>query len=111
MLKILSNKSGSSPGSRKGLIVLEEKGLPYEQINTDPEYLPEGFENLNPNLRVSVLIDGDKNIFESDNIVDYLLRTYPGCQSTTAPLPPLAEGHQMVSYRQWSWKSAGAWQG
>ena len=56
MLKVLSNKFGSSPYSRKGLIVLEEKGLPYEQINTDPEFLPEGFkENMNPNLRVSIL--------------------------------------------------------
>ena len=57
MLKMLSNKSGSSPGSRKGLIVLEEKGLPYEQVNTDPEFLPEGFEKINPNLRVSVLTE------------------------------------------------------
>ncbi len=87
---MLSNKTGSSPYSRKGLIVLEEKGLPYEQVNTDPEFLPEGFENLNPNLRVSVLIDGDKSIFESDNIVDYLLRTYPDSESSSAQLPPLA---------------------
>ena len=89
---MLSNKFGSSPYSRKGLIVLEEKGLPYEQINTDPEFLPEGFkENMNPNLRASVLIDGDKKIFESDNIVDYLLRTYPDSKSPSAPLPPLAK--------------------
>ena len=91
MLKMLSNKCGSSPGSRKGLIVLEEKGLPYEQINTDPEFLPVGFEKINPNLRVSVLTDGDKHIFESDNIVDYLLRTYPDCSATPESLPPLAD--------------------
>ena len=57
MIKVLSNKTGSSPFSRKGLIVLEEKGLPYEQINTDPEFLPEGFGDVNPNLRTSVIID------------------------------------------------------
>lgn len=91
MLRILSNKFGSSPYSRKGLIVLEEKGLPYEQVNTDPEFLPEGFEKINPNLRVSVLTDGDRHIFESDNIVDYLLRTYPDCSATPESLPPLAD--------------------
>ena len=91
MLKMISNKTGTSPYSRKGLIVLEEKGLPYEQVNVDPEYLPDDFgETMNPNLRVSVLVDGDRNIFESDNIVDYLLRTYPDAMSPSAPTPPLA---------------------
>ena len=85
-----SNRSGNSPYSRKGQIVLEEKGLPYEKVNTDPEHLPEDFRLMNPNLRVSVLVDGDKRIFESDNIVDYLLRTYPGCMSVEGQ-PPLAE--------------------
>lgn len=91
VIKVLSNKSGSSPFSRKGLIVLEEKGLPYEQINTDPEHLPQGFGDLNPNLRTSLLIDGDKHVFESNNIVDYLLRTYPGSRSATPSSPPLIE--------------------
>ena len=91
MIKIYSNKFGSSPFSRKGLIILEEKGLPYEQINIDPEFLPTGFGEMNPNLRASLLIDGDEHVFESNNIVDYLLRMYPGCQSETPSLPPLAE--------------------
>lgn len=90
MMKMYSNSRGTSPYSRKGLIVLEEKGLAYEQINTPPHDLPEGFGKLNPNLRVSLLIDGDKRIFESDNIVDYLLRAYPGCKSPEGE-PPLAE--------------------
>ena len=37
-----------------------------------------------------MLVDGDKTIFESDNIVDYLLRTYPGCRSVEGQ-PPLAD--------------------
>ena len=41
------------------------------------EFLPDGFDSMNPNLRASLLIDQDQMIFESDNIVDYLLRTYP----------------------------------
>lgn len=90
MMTLHSNRFGDSPYSRKGQIVLEEKGLPYEKININPEHLPDGFRLLNPNLRVSVLVDGDKRIFESDNIVDYLLRTYPGCTSIQGQ-PPLAE--------------------
>ena len=91
MIKVITNKYASSPYSRKGLIVLEEKGLPYEQENIDPEFLPDGFELMNPNLRASLLIDKDQIIFESDNIVNYLLQTYPEERSTDAPDPPLAE--------------------
>ena len=89
-MTVYSNKKGTSPYSRKGLIVLEEKGLPYEKLNTDPQFLPEGFGKLNPALRVSLLIDGDQHVFESDNIVDYLLRTYPGSNPPPGE-PPLAE--------------------
>ena len=46
---------------------------------------------MNPNLRASLLIDQDQMIFESDNIVDYLLQTYPGERSADAPDPPLTE--------------------
>jgi len=91
MIKVITNKYASSPYSRKGIIVLEEKGLPYEQKNIDPEFLPDGFGSMNPNLRASLLIDQDQMIFESDNIVDYLLRTYPGERSADAPDPPLTE--------------------
>ena len=90
MMTVYSNKKGTSPYSRKGLIVLEEKGLPYEKLNTDPQFLPEGFGKLNPALRVSLLIDGDQHVFESDNIVDYLLRTYPRSKPPPGE-PPLAE--------------------
>ena len=43
---------------------------------------------MNPNLRASLLMDQDQMIFESDNIVDYLLRTYPGERSADAPDRP-----------------------
>ena len=91
MIKVITNKYASSPYSRKGIIVLEEKGLPYQQENIDPEHLPDGYELINPNLRASLLIDQDQMIFESDEIVDYLLRTYPGERSPDAPDPPLTE--------------------
>ena len=91
MIKVITNKYASSPYSRKGIIVLEEKGLPYQQENVDPEFLPSGFESMNPNLRASLLIDQDQMIFESDNIVDYLLRAYPGERSRDAPAPHISE--------------------
>lgn len=90
MMTLYSNRRGDSPYSRKAQVILEEKGLPYEKVNINPEHLPGDFGLLNPNLRVSVLVDGDQHIFESDNIVDYLLRTYPGCKVTEGH-PPLAE--------------------
>ncbi len=89
MIKLYSNLLGTSPYSRKGLIILEEKNLPYEKINIDPEFLPDGFGELNPNLRATLLIDGDRIVFESDIIVDYLLRSYPGPDSESTNQPPL----------------------
>lgn len=80
--------SPNSPYARKVRIVLAEKGLDFEAKPMDTNAPPEGFSRLNPNLRVPVLVDGARALFESNIILDYLLRTYRTPPAATEP--PLA---------------------
>ena len=83
-----------TPGSffsRKVRIVLAEKGVPYESRveGASRQRSAASFATINPVLKVPVLIDGELTLFESDLIVEYLLRTYPGNSSNSA-VPPLS---------------------
>jgi glutathione S-transferase len=83
-----------TPGSffsRKVRIVLAEKGVPYESRveGASRGRSATSFAALNPVLKVPVLIDGELTLFESDLIIEYLLRTYPGNAPDSAA-PPLA---------------------
>ncbi len=83
-----------TPGSffsRKVRIVLAEKGLPYDSRveGSSRQRSSESFAVMNPVLRVPVLIDGDLTLFESDLIIDYLLKNYPG-NAPDGATPPLA---------------------
>ena len=81
--------SPNSPYARKVRIVLKEKGLACREIPMDTGTPPPEFPKHNPNLRVPVLVDGEHALFESNIIVEYLLKTYPG---KGAAQPPLAAG-------------------
>ena len=76
--------SNGSPFARKVRIVLAEKGLAYEADIQDR--LRPVSEALGPTLAVPVLDDGPIRLWESDLIVDYLLRTY----ADTRPVPQMA---------------------
>jgi glutathione S-transferase len=82
--------SNGSPFARKVRIVLHEKGLDYEPDVNDAVRPIEEIQELNPNLAVPILIDGDLTLFESNLIIDYLLRTYPGTAPNAPADPPLA---------------------
>ena len=77
--------------SRKVRIVLAEKGLTYESRveGASRNRSADSFAAINPVLKVPVLIDGDLTLFESDLIIEYLLRTYPG-NAPDGAAPPLA---------------------
>lgn len=82
--------SNGSPFARKVRIVLAEKGLAYDADIQDRLRPVE--EALGPTLAVPVLDDGGRRLWESDLIIDYLLKTYPDCKPTAdmAAAPPLA---------------------
>jgi glutathione S-transferase len=88
MLRLLHTLG--SPFARKVRIALAEKGLEYEKDVESAAKRPlDVFSAQNPSLEVPVLLDGDVTIFESNLILEYLLRTYPG-NAPGSPQPPLA---------------------
>ena len=82
--------SNGSHFARKVRIVLAEKGLAYESDIHDGLRPMSG--ELGPTLAVPVLEDGRQRLWESDLIVDYLLRTYPDAKPPPAMAaePPLS---------------------
>jgi glutathione S-transferase len=80
--------SEGSPFARKVRIVLAEKGLEYEKDILNGIRPVQGHRNLHPGLAVPVLQDGDLTLFESNLVLDYLLKTYPD-NAPDSPQPPL----------------------
>lgn len=64
----------NSPYSRKVRVVLAERGFAFEPVVVDMERPTPDFARANPNLRIPCLVDGDRTLFESNLIVDYLLQ-------------------------------------
>ena len=80
-----------SPYARKVRLLLIDKGLEWERIDTETADPPPEFIAKNPNLRIPVITDDQTGLtlFESNMILDYLLTTYPD-NPPQAPQPPLA---------------------
>jgi glutathione S-transferase len=81
--------SNGSPFARKVRVVLAEMGLAFDSDIVDA--LRPATGELGPTLSVPVLEDGGRRLWESDLIVDDLLRTYPeaAARSSGEPRPPL----------------------
>lgn len=88
-MRLLHGGDGS-PFVRKIRIVLDELGLSFEQDTTMARDRPiESFSKLNPALRVPALEDDGEVVFDSNVIIEYLLRTYP-IPEKQGDHPPLA---------------------
>ena len=84
------HSTNTSPYGRKVRILLADKGLAYEQkIKPPSEYKYDELSALNPGLKIPILEDGGRLLFESNLILSYLLRTYPGKNGPSKP--PLAQ--------------------
>ena len=70
--------SNGSPYSRRVRVVLLEKGLEFESDVYDAVRPIEEIQPHNPALQVPVLYDGDRHLFGSNLILQYLFETYPG---------------------------------
>lgn len=66
-----------SPFVRKVCIALQEKQIPYEQIQVDPARLPDDYQDLSPFGRIPALRDGDDVLADSGVILGYLEHKYP----------------------------------
>jgi glutathione S-transferase len=84
--------SNTSPYGRKVRIVLAEKGLTYEQDTTGAQVKSVAeLARLNPGLQVPILVDDGRTLYDSDLVIEYLLKTYPALPEGAAQ-PPLADG-------------------
>ncbi|QKT03260.1 glutathione S-transferase [Ectothiorhodospiraceae bacterium 2226] len=60
------------PYVQRVAIVLHEQGLAYERVDIDLKWPPDWFLARSPLLRVPLLLDGERALFESLVICDYL---------------------------------------
>ncbi len=81
-----------SPYARKPRVVLLEKALEFEAIDTQTAQPNPSLAERNPNLRIPVLVDkkAGRTLWESNVVVEYLLANYPATPPK-APTPPLAK--------------------
>src|SRR3954471_18898359 len=82
------------PYVQRAAIVLTEKGVPFERIDIDLANKPEWFLAISPLGKTPVLQVGDKAIFESAVILEYLEETRPH------PLHP-SEALARAEHRAW----------
>lgn len=66
-----------SPFVRKVLLLLEIKGIAYDNIPAAPGRLPEGYLDISPLGKIPAIRDGDLSVSDSSVIVQYLEEKYP----------------------------------
>src|SRR3990167_5334657 len=82
------------PYVQRAAIALAEKGVPFERIDIDLARKPDWFLALSPLGKTPVLRVGDRAIFESAVILEYLEETQP------TPLHP-ADPLSRAEHRAW----------
>ncbi|HKU08325.1 MAG TPA: glutathione S-transferase family protein [Bradyrhizobium sp.] len=91
-LKLISHKL--CPYVQRAVIALTEKGVPFERIDIDLANKPDWFLKISPLGKTPVLVVGDKAIFESAVILEYLEETQQN------PLHP-ADALVRAEHRGW----------
>jgi glutathione S-transferase len=74
-LTLISHKL--CPYVQRAVISLTEKGVPFDRIDIDLDNKPDWFLKISPLGKVPVLRVGDKAVFESAVILEYLEDTQP----------------------------------
>jgi len=82
------------PYVQRAVIALSEKGVPFERVYVDLANKPDWFVRLSPLGKVPLLRVGDRTLFESNVILEYLEETLP------APLHP-ADPLDRAEHRAW----------
>ncbi len=82
MVKLYSDPQ--CPNSHRVRIVLQEKELPVDCVELEPDKLPEEFMAINPYGQLPTVIDRDIVFFEASVVSEYLDERYPH--------PPLKPG-------------------
>lgn len=82
------------PYVQRAVIALSEKGVPFERVYIDLADKPDWFVRLSPLGKVPLLRVGDRTLFESNVILEYLEETQP---KPLHPADPLAR----AEHRAW----------
>lgn len=82
-----------SPYVRKVCLVLEEKGLPYELIQLNPNSDQPAFRAASPFGKIPGFADGDYHLADSTAIVAYIEAKHP--ERPVLPCEPRARGKAM----------------
>ena len=91
-LTLISHKL--CPYVQRAVIVLTEKGVPFERRDVDLANKPDWFLRLSPLGKTPVLLVGDTAIFESAVIVEYL-------EDTQSPALHPADPLERAEHRAW----------
>jgi glutathione S-transferase len=83
-LKLISHKL--CPYVQRAVIALTEKGVPFERVDIDLDNKPDWFLQISPLGKTPVLVVGERAIFESAVILEYLEETQPGALHPGDPL-------------------------
>lgn len=85
------------PYVQRAAIALSEKGVPFERVNIDLANKPDWFKAISPLGKTPVLMVGDRAIFESSVILEYLEDTQPHPLHPRDPLTR-AEHRGLIEY-------------
>src|SRR5262245_57375095 len=90
-LKLISHKL--CPYVQRAVIALTEKGVPFERIDIDLANKPDWFLKISPLGKTPVLQVGDRAIFESAVILEYLEDTQSPALHPADPLAQIGRAH------------------
>lgn len=65
------------PFAHRSRLVLQEKGIDFELIEIDLQNKPAGFTDISPYGKVPALVHGDRRVWESAVINEYLDEVFP----------------------------------
>ncbi|MBD2299220.1 glutathione S-transferase family protein [Nostoc sp. FACHB-87] len=65
------------PFAHRSRLVLQEKGIDFDLIEIDLQNKPEGFTDISPYGKVPALVHGDRRVWESAVINEYLDEVFP----------------------------------
>ncbi|MFB9885733.1 glutathione S-transferase N-terminal domain-containing protein [Balneatrix alpica] len=94
---------GEDHYSHRVRIVLAEKGVTVDVLDTDPDHLPEDVTSLNPYNSLPTLLDRDLVLYEANIMMEYLDERFP--HPPLLPVYPVAraESRQLMYRIQRDW--------
>ena len=91
-LRLVSHKL--CPYVQRAVIAMKERGLLFQRLDVDLANKPDWFKAISPLGKTPVLLVGERAIFESSVILEYLEEAFPG------PLHP-SGALQRAEHRSW----------